>query len=124
VSAATESPHVRFRTGLAEGVLLFQRCVPCGDAIFPPRVLCPGCGSTELSTEKSAGRGVVYSVTVLTPQQGEDYPVCLIDLDEGFRMMSTVHGVPAAEVGIGRRVAFAPETGETPRAAFEPASDA
>ena len=38
--------------------------------------------------------------------------VVLVDLDEGFRMMSRVEGVPAEEVEIGARVRFEVRPGE------------
>lgn len=119
---ALESPHVCFRDGLARGVLLFQRCGACGDAVFPPRLVCPHCGAGGLSSEQSVGTGTVYSTTTVTQRDADAYSVCLIDLDDGFRMMSTVVGIPADEVRIGQRVVFAAEAGETPRATFHPAA--
>ncbi|MEV8635630.1 OB-fold domain-containing protein [Streptosporangium sp. NPDC051023] len=88
----------------AEGTVPFQRCDDCRAAVFYPRTLCPACGSTRLSWSRSAGLGTVYSASVLSPRDGLPYPVVLVDLDEGFRMMSTVVGVPADEVRIGTRV--------------------
>ena len=118
------SPHSRFRDGLAMGVLLFQRCAQCESAVFPPRLVCPACGSQELVVAQSAGTGTVYSVTAVSRADGDAYPVCLIDLDEGFRMMSTVVGTAADEVRIGQRVDFTPESGDAPRAAFSIAAGA
>ena len=115
---AAVSPHLRFREGLASGTLLFQRCQQCASSVFPPRLACPACGSPELAAEQSAGTGVVYSVTAVSRGDGDAYSVCLIDLDEGFRMMSTVAGTAADQVRIGHRVVFKPELGDVPRAAF------
>ncbi len=112
------SPHVAYRDGLARGVLLFQRCDACAAAVFPPRVVCPSCGGADLSTEQSAGLGEVYSTTAVAARDGEPYAVCLIDLDEGFRMMSTVTGVAAADVEIGSRVTLVVEDGDPPRPTF------
>lgn len=50
------------------------------------------------------GTGTVYATTVVRPRDAEPYNVALIDLDEGFRMMSRVEGVAAHEVRIGLRV--------------------
>jgi len=113
---------LRYREGLPKGILLFQRCPRCASAVFPPRLACPGCGSAQLASEQSAGAGTIYSVTVVTRSDGSAYSVCLIDMDEGFRMMSTVHAA-ADQVSIGRRVIFAPESGDAPRAAFAIAGD-
>lgn len=98
------APHRGYTERLAAGDVPFQSCDRCRAAVFPPRVLCPACGATELSWRRSAGLGTVYSVSVLTPREHPPYPVVLVDLDEGFRMMSTVTGIPAEEVRIGDRV--------------------
>jgi hypothetical protein len=67
-----------------------------GRPVFRPRV------GDGLQWRVSAGRGTVYSTTVVHPRGGEAYNIALIDLDEGFRMMSTV--VEGGPVVIGARV--------------------
>ena len=52
----------------------------------------------------TAGRGVVYSTTVLSPREQPAYAVVLVDLDEGFRMMSRMTGEDASSVAIEDRV--------------------
>ena len=84
------APDTVFERFLDEGALAFQRCTACATAVFPPRVLCTACGSPRLDWERSTGRGTVYSVTTLTPRDAAPYTVALIDLAEGFRLMSTV----------------------------------
>ena len=37
--------------------LSFHRCTACSSAIFPPRAVCPVCGSTALEWEDAAGAG-------------------------------------------------------------------
>jgi uncharacterized OB-fold protein len=81
----------------------YQRCEDCGAAIHPRRVLCPVCGSRRLADERSAGRGVVYSTTTVHAREGR-YNVALVDLDEGFRVMSEVAGVAPDDVRIGMDV--------------------
>jgi uncharacterized OB-fold protein len=98
----TTAPQVVYDGGIAAHELRFQRCRSCEELVFYPRVLCPGCGGTDLAWERSEGRGVVYSTTTVRHRDG-DYDVSLIDLDEGFRMMSRVLGEPD-EVRIGERV--------------------
>lgn len=80
----------------APSPLHFQRCRSCGAAVHYPRVLCPLCGSTELGWERSAGEGTVYSTTTVFTRDGE-YDVSLVDLDEGYRVMTTIAG--GAEIG-------------------------
>ncbi len=114
-----ESPHIAFREGLTSGVLRYQKCACCGKSVFYPRLVCPYCGAQDLHVEESAGRGSIYSITLLAQRDGPSNPLCLVDLDEGFRMMSTVVGVRPEDVEIGQRVAFVAEQGEPPRATFE-----
>ena len=84
------SPRARYEEGCRRGVLLYQWD---GErAVFPPRAL-PG-----LEWRESAGAGTVYATTTIRPRGGEPRIVSLIDLDEGFRMMSRT------EAPIGARV--------------------
>jgi uncharacterized OB-fold protein len=52
----------------------------------------------------SARTGVVYATTVVHRPDEEPYNVCLVDLDEGVRVMGRVEGVEPTEVTIGLRV--------------------
>ena len=47
---------------------------------------------------------MVYATTAVYRREGDPYNVVLVDLEEGFRMMSCVEGVPAEEVEVGGRV--------------------
>lgn len=80
-----------------------------GRAVFRPRV-----GPFEWRV--SAGRGTVYATTVAHRRDGESYNIVLVDLDEGFRMMSTV---VAGEPRIGARVRLAWRDGDPPVPVFE-----
>jgi uncharacterized OB-fold protein len=103
-SGASEPPAEVYRRYLESGGLGFQRCAGCGAAIFYPRVLCPVCGESGLTWEISSGLGVVYATTAVYRREGDPYNVVLVDLEEGFRMMSRVEGVPAERVEVGARV--------------------
>jgi uncharacterized protein len=103
-SGADEPPAGVYRRYLESGVLGFQRCAGCGAAVFYPRVVCPLCGGPDLAWQTSSGRGVVYATTAVHRRKGDPYSVVLVDLDEGFRMMSRVESVPAEDVKIGARV--------------------
>jgi uncharacterized protein len=119
---AAGAPVEVYRRYLEGGTLGFQRCWDCSSTVFYPRVLCPVCGSTSLEWRTSGGRGVVYATTAVHRRDGEPYNVALVDLEEGFRMMSRVEGVPAEEVGIGLRVWFeVREEDDGPVAVFVPA---
>ncbi|MDO5740186.1 MAG: OB-fold domain-containing protein [Ornithinimicrobium sp.] len=83
-----------FWAGVDDERLMFQRCSACERAIFPARGHCPGCWSQDLVWQESTGRGTLASFaavhrpghaafTDLTP-----YTLALVDLEEGFRMLS------------------------------------
>ncbi|MEU5979936.1 Zn-ribbon domain-containing OB-fold protein [Streptomyces sp. NPDC047315] len=99
-------PAQAYADGLAAGELRFQHCEDCHRAVFHPRALCPHCGSEELRWRVSSGLGTVYATTVLHQRGTDPYNVALVDLDEGFRMMSRVEGTAPEQVRIGARVSF------------------
>jgi uncharacterized OB-fold protein len=115
-------PEAHWRAALADGRLLLQRGVVSGKAFFPPRLAEPGTGGAAEWVEAS-GRGVVYSVTVISRKPPEaDYAVVLIELEEGPRLMSRVDGVAADSVVIGMDVrARIIETEGAPLLVFEAA---
>jgi uncharacterized OB-fold protein len=84
---------------------MIQRSVVTAKAIFPPRVMAPGSGETELEWVQASGRGVVQSFTVVPQRPPQaDYNICLIDLEEGPRLMSRLVGVDHQEIAIGLAV--------------------
>jgi uncharacterized OB-fold protein len=101
-----ESPAGVYRRYLEAGKLGFQCCSGCGKAVFYPRLICPVCGGADLVWETSSGRGTVYVTTAVYRRDADPYNVVLVDLEEGFRMMSRIEGVPADRVEIGMKVAF------------------
>lgn len=94
-------PHAAYLALLAAGTLAFQACNACTAAVFPPRGRCSRCGADALEWRASDGHGSVYSTTVLTPRDKPAYAVVLVDLDEGYRMMSRMDD---ESVAIGDRV--------------------
>lgn len=88
--------------------LLHPRCDACGRAFFPPGLVCPRCRAAQWSWSESAGLGEIYSYSVVhrAPQPGFDPPYVLgvVDLDEGFELMTNIVGVAPDEVRIGQRV--------------------
>ena len=116
-----EPPAWIYRRYLESGVLAFQRCAGCGAAVFYPRVLCPVCGGNDLAWEISLGRGVIYATTAVYSREGDPYNVVLVDLEEGFRMMSRVESVPAERVEVGARVTLRVDReGDDPIPVFVP----
>ena len=100
----------RHAAALAQGRFELPRCTACDALHFPPRVMCPHCAGTGFEWVASGGRGVVHAATTVRrrPDAGGDLGVCLIDLDEGVRLMSRVEGLAPQEVRIGLRVIARP----------------
>lgn len=90
--------------GLAQGELRYQRCAGCGTAVFAPAPVCPGCLSGDLVWEVSAGRGTIYSWTVVwrpqTPAFRVPYAAAIVDLDEGWRMLANVIGCEPDDLAV------------------------
>lgn len=95
---------------IARHRLTAQQCSGCARFVFYPRGICPFCHSLDLQWRDVSGAGTVYSYTVSrrapSPEFGDDIPlvVVLVDLDEGYRMMSDLVGADALEVQCGDRV--------------------
>jgi uncharacterized OB-fold protein len=124
---AAESPLATYIAHLKRGELGYQYSPSTRQVVFYPRVIAPVTGADDLEWRVSAGLGTVHATTVVHPQQGAPYNVCLVDVDEGFRLMSRVEGIPPTEVSIGMRVKFrvhTPEGEEDPYPVFTPAEAA
>ena len=99
-----------FAQGLAAGVLRYQRCVACGQALTGQRFACTACGSPQLAWCDAAGSGTMYAASTVHRAPTEawralaPYTLVLVDLDEGPRVMA--HGTPG--LAIGARVVALP----------------
>lgn len=113
------TPQEQAAAARATGHVAYQHCETCDARAVYLRVLCPACGSTDLTVHHSAGLGVVYSTTTLHTRDGARN-VVLVDLDEGVRVMGTVVGAPPQDVAIGAPVRgiLDPEGGDEPRVVF------
>ena len=122
-----QSPLATYLAHLERGELGYQFSPSTGGAVFYPRVIAPKTGKADLEWRVSKGTGTVHATTVVHPQQGAPYNVALIDVDEGFRMMSRVEDIAPTEVKIGLRVKFRvhkAEGDEPPYPVFTPAEGA
>ncbi len=115
--------------GIANDELRYQRCGACDAAIFYPRSLCPDCGTPEPAWQVSAGDGVVYACSVIhrSPPAHKDevpYVVALVDLNEGFRMMSRIVDCDPDAVAVGQsvRVVYRDDSDGKPAPYFAPVS--
>src|SRR5450755_1663226 len=99
----TSSPNGTFVEHCCRGELAYQVETATGKAVFYPRVTAPGSGG-GLEWRVSCGLGTVYATTAVANRNAPAHNVALIDLDEGFRMMSRVADIDAMAVRIGMRV--------------------
>lgn len=102
----TRSPFGAYLDHLNRGELAYQVCTDDGSAVFYPRVVAPRSGSPNLEWRVSKGLGTVHATTVVHQKDTPPYNVALIDVDEGFRMMSRVESIDPMQVKIGMRVKF------------------
>ncbi len=104
-------PEAQFHAFLAEGKFMIQKSTTSGDYVFYPRVVNPFTGENDLEWVEASGKGTVYATTCTSrrPEQGGNYNVALIDLDEGPRMMARVVGIEPDAVHIGMSVRAAIE---------------
>jgi uncharacterized OB-fold protein len=123
--ALDERNHAWFTSGR----LSLQACARCQALQFPPEDACRGCGSFELGTRASAGRGRVESVAVVHHavhpllRSRVPYAVALVALDDAphVRLLGNVLNRAYDAVAIGDRVrvvfeeAKDPDSGETLR---------
>jgi uncharacterized OB-fold protein len=92
-----------------QGKVALQRCSSCDNVWHPPQPICPNCRSKNYIWFNSAGFGVVYSHTTVrhavhaAVKESVPYIVCLIELDEGPRVISNLI-VPIEQATSGARV--------------------
>ncbi|MPZ25612.1 MAG: nucleic acid-binding protein [Micromonosporaceae bacterium] len=114
-----EPENLPFWEGAQAGELRVQRCQTCGHHQLYARLWCVSCGGRALTWTAVRPRGTVYSFTVVrrapTAEFAADvpYPIALVDLDAGPRLMGHVVGCPVDEVTVGMPVGvrFAPRQG-------------
>ena len=94
--------------GCREGVLRVQRCAACGSYEFIPQAVCTKCQAGKLEWVESSGRGSVYShTTVYRPPRPEfdaPYVVAIVELEEGWHMLTNLVDCRPEEVAIGLSV--------------------
>jgi uncharacterized OB-fold protein len=106
--------------------LVRPRCHSCGTSFFTPQIACPACLSEDWSYTPSSGRGTVYSATVVHrapfPGLQTPYQVGIVDLEEGWSMLTNIVDSDAAPVAIGTpvEVAFVDVDAELTLPAFRP----
>ncbi len=122
-----QSPYGTYLEHIRKGELAYQICTDDGKAVFYPRIAAPTTGSPNLEWRVSKGLGTVYATTVVYSKNEPPFNVALIDIDEGFRMMSRVEDTDPMQVKIGMRVKVKMHPGDEkqpPYPVFTPAGGA
>ena len=117
------SPLSQYREYLSRGELGYQVDAD-GHSVFYPRVAPPAGRNGPLSWVASRGLGTVYATTWIAPRGEPAYNVALVDMDEGFRLMSRIESIApeAVRIGMRVRVRMQPAEGdEGPYPVFDPA---
>ena len=87
--------------------LVVQRCDECATYRFPPEVGCSHCGSPQATWTEVSGRATLFSWTLAHPpllpyfQERAPWPVAVVQLEEGPRLVTNLVDVPIEEYEIG-----------------------
>ena len=94
------SPETRFFWEKAHAhELWLPYCRPCARSYWYPRDFCPRCGSLDVESRRSAGRGRVYTFAIhhraFHPGWADEVPyiTALVELEEGVRIFSNLIGI-------------------------------
>ena len=92
--------------------LVVCTCARCRRVLHPPRGICEGCGSTDVSWEDVTGAATLYSWTVVEhqvhPSFDVPYTVVLVELVDrpGVRFVGHLPGSPELTIGMAMRARF------------------
>ena len=94
--------------------LVIQRCTACDRLRWPPEIACYECGSLEHKWVQMSGRAALYTWTVAHPpllpyfQQRAPWPIAVVQLDEGPRLVTNITGIDPEryEIGMPLEAAF------------------
>ena len=85
------------------------KCEKCGYVAFPPRLVCPECGSKIFKdiTLKPEGKILTFTIIYVAPDQFSTeapYPVGVIETADGARLTAQIVDCELNEVAIGKPV--------------------
>jgi uncharacterized protein len=94
-----------FWSAALNGSIAICVCNQCGEALHLPKAYCHHCGSWDINWRQVAGKGKLYSWTVVRLQVHPAFPVpyaiVVVDLDEapGVRLLGYLDGDPHLTAG-------------------------
>lgn len=91
-------------SGGKDAQLRVQQCERCERYVFNPAPVCPFCTSAGLTWRTSSGRGRVHTMTTIhrapTPGIVTPYVVAVVELEEGWHMLTNLVGCAPEEAHI------------------------
>jgi len=86
-----------------------NQCKKCTKKFFPPRLICPECGSRDFKDTKISEKGEITSYTIIRvpPSQYKDqapYAVGVVKLDDGVNVMGQIVDCDFEDLKVGMRV--------------------
>ena len=108
--------------GLKRHELLLQKCSDCGKFRWWPIEMCPFCNSFNYEWTRCSGRGTVHSYTIQHATMPYPWPVLLVELEEGPRLVT--HGLMSPEevyIGMPVEVDYEPISDDMTLHAFKKA---
>lgn len=101
------SPEARgYFEGLARRELVVKRCDDCAEHLHPRRIVCPQCGSGDLSWIRVSGRGTVYSFSEIyrapraEMEASVPYAVGIVQTEEDVYLFTRFFVAPGAALAI------------------------
>ena len=85
------------------------KCKNCGKVLFPPRLVCPECHSRQFEKVILNDKGTVETFTVIrvAPSGFTDqvpYPVAIVNLGDGVKILCQIADCEPEELKIGMKV--------------------
>jgi uncharacterized protein len=123
--APSVSPENKpFFDAATNGKLLIKKCSACGEHHYYPRPLCPHCFSDQTTWVEAAGKGTVYSYSVMRRGSPVQYAIAYVTLTEGVTMLTNLVDCDLDAIRIGQavRVVFKPTEGGPSVPMFTPGS--
>jgi len=85
------------------------KCKKCGKILFPPRLICPKCGSQEFDTIKLSDEGKVVTFTTVRVAPDKfsteaPYVVAVVETKEGARLTTQIVDCKPEDVEIGKSI--------------------
>lgn len=106
---APDALSTPFWDACTRGELIYQYFLHSGHAQFSPAPLDRTSGDTDFEWRVSRGYGTVYSWSCVwraqTPAFEVPYVVAIVELDEGYRMVSNIIGCEPGDIHVGMSVA-------------------